>query len=179
MGLGAGALAKSSDITALKTRIKAEMARRKYQDSLASFATNFTDSASAGQPIKMSHFNESVGYINKIKTTGISNALLYSIRAAEQALTNYEDTDVTATVTDCTSSSCRGLCYTACTGGCKSGCTGGCSSSCTGGCRGSCSSCAGGCSSSCGSACSSTCSDICTTAHGSCSNEASSVPGHT
>lgn len=178
MSLQQGSAILSKDIIAFKTRVKAEMARRKYKDSLASYATDFTNPANKNNLAKLSHFNETVGFINLIKATGIQSDAIKNISAADVALANYEDTPVTSASTDCTGSSCRGLCYTTCSGGCKSGCKNGCESSCTGKCKGGCSSCSGGCAGTCGAACSKTCADVCTTAHGSCSNEASSVPGH-
>lgn len=48
MALTAGNPITSADIIALKNRVKAEMARRKYTGSLASYATDFSVSAAVG-----------------------------------------------------------------------------------------------------------------------------------
>jgi len=47
------------------------MSRRKFKDSLASYATNFTNSANRNELARLTHFNETVGFINLIKATGI------------------------------------------------------------------------------------------------------------
>lgn len=173
MALTAGSLIESGDIISLKTRVKAEMARRNATGSLASFATNFTDSASIGDLAKASHYNETVGYIAKIKTvTGLNDAvnagdLIEAIDAAATRLTSNEAYSKTASSTDC-ASSCTGLCYNTCTGTCRgcSSCSGSCTScsGCSGGCT-SCSGCSGGCTSCSGcsgcSGCTNSCASWC------------------
>ena len=157
----------SSDIKDFKTRVKNEMARRKYNDSLAALATNFTDSAEKDEYAKTSHFTQTVGYINLIKATNISSDKIYSVASASTSLNTYASHPINWSSTDCTNSSCRGLCYGACGGGCGTACQGACSDEC----HTNCVSCEIGCSSSCGVSCAPSCSDICTSAHGHCSNE--------
>lgn len=171
MAYTTGSILSSNDIKDLKARVKAEMGRRKYTGSLESWATDFTYPANAGDIIKLEHFNETVGYINKIKDTGLTaerNKLIYEIDAAVTRLASNEDRSLNhmtdSSGTDC-ASSCTGLCQTACSGGCR-GCSGTCSGSCT-----SCSGCSGSCSGSCSgcSGCSGSCSGSCSGCSGSCS----------
>lgn len=151
MGLAQNYKILSSDILALKTRVKAEMNRRNGSTNLATGHNgNFSESASAGELARISQFNETVGYINLIKPTGITgtqNGLLYALQAATLQLTSHEQRNKQANNTDCTTGACKGLCYSTCTGGCRSGCTGGCLGSCD-----------------------AECEDGCTPAHGGCSN---------
>lgn len=75
MAYTAGSNATSSDIKSLKTSVNAEMARRKYSasgPSLASYNDSFSNPAEVRDTIKIEHFNKTVGYINKIKATGLT-----------------------------------------------------------------------------------------------------------
>lgn len=174
----------ASDINALKNRVKNEMARRNGVGSLAGYAGSW--SVSSGTRADAKHYNETVGYIAKIKAvSGLASSvssgnIIYAINAASTRLSSNEGYSKTANSTDC-ASSCTGLCYTQCTGGCR-GCTScsGCSS-CTGTCVGGCTSCTScsGCSgcSGCSDACSgctgcTSCSgcDGCTGCGDSCQN---------
>lgn len=67
MALTKNDLATSVDIKDLKAKIKTEMGKRNYGDGpLGTYATDFSVRANAGDQIDDSHFNETVGYINKI-----------------------------------------------------------------------------------------------------------------
>lgn len=187
MALTQGSKITASDMNALKTRVKAEMARRKYYNSLADYTGDFSAGAAsvaAGNKALKSHFNETVGYINKIKATGISSDKIYAIKAASDALAVYEARAINASVNDC-SAQCTGLCISqcsnTCTGGCSGGCnttcTGGCNTTCTGGCSTGCSgSCTNGCSgcSGCGSGCKNNCADYCGGGGNGCQNSCTS-----
>ena len=167
MALSANHEVTSADITALKNRVKAEMARRKYSSngpSLASYKGDFSVGAGSGDITKAAHYNETVGYISKIKAiSGLAASvaagdIMYAIQAASTRLATDEAKGVHDNSTTC-SSGCTGLCYTTCSGGCRSGCTGGCSSGCSG-----CSNCGG-----CDWGCSNGCIDHCTNPNGNCS----------
>lgn len=139
----------STDINNLKTRVKAEMARRNATNSLAGYAGNFSQSAGVGDLARISHFNETVGYINLIKPTGIASDKIYAIQAASDALTTHANVNKTVNSESCSTATCRGLCYTACTGSCR-GCTS-CSSTCG----------SDGCTRTCASGCWGGCVDVC------------------
>ena len=125
MALTAGNAITASDMNALKSRVNAEMARRKYSDngvSLATWNRAFTVTPVAGSTTAIiSQFNETVGYINKIKSQGISTDFIYAIQAASTNLTNYANRPIYSNKTDC-SSGCTGLCYTTCSSTCKNTC---------------------------------------------------------
>ena len=143
----------SSDITNLKARVNREMARRQYYGSLANYNQNFTNSANIGNSAKLTHFNETVGYINLIKATNISSDKIYDIAAAVTALGTYEARAADATVNDC-SGYCTGLCISQCsTAVCKSGC------------GSSCSNCSNDCSAWCRNSCDLSCSNSCGGSH--------------
>ena len=162
------------------------MARRKFSSSgpaLSSYAGDFSASAAAGNTIKAAHYNETVGYISKIKAvTGLAESvtagnLAYAINAASTRLSTDEAKGVQDNSTTCTSG-CTGLCYTSCSGGCRSTCTASCADDCSGGCKGGCSTgCQGGCKTGCNTTCSGGCNwgctngciDHCTSPHGNCS----------
>ena len=134
-----------------------EMARRQYYGSLASYAGAFTQSAAAGQLARISHFNETIGNINRIRSTGISSDLIYAFAAASNSLSIYENRAPTASVNDC-SGYCTGLCISQCSTGCKNGCSGGCGSGCSSSCTGSCTnSCAQWCGEGCDNYCATSC----------------------
>lgn len=130
MAYTAGNAMTDTDINNLKNRVKKEMARRKYSESLASYATNFSIAATDGGAIKWEHFNETVGYINLISTvmTASRGDVCKAIQAAVDRLTNAEGRPINGPQTgpngrDCTSTyQCRGRCYgnciTACDGAC-------------------------------------------------------------
>lgn len=161
MALTAGNPITSADINDLKTRVKAEMTRRNATNSLASYNGDFSQSAGVGDLARISHFNETVGYINLIKPTGISSDLIYAIQAASDALATHAGVSKTVNSESCSAATCRGLCYTACSGSCR-GCTS-CSSTCgQNGCT-SCSSTCGrdGCTRSCASGCWGGCVNAC------------------
>ena len=152
----------SSDIIALKNRVKAEMARRKYYGSLASLNTNFSNSANSGDQALLTHFNETIGHINYINATGISSDLIYAISAEASQLGVYENRGITSSTNDCTYL-CRGLCVSKCDTTC-SGCGSGCASTCSGNCSGWCEdSCDNYCADSCGGSngCKNTCTSGC------------------
>ena len=151
----------------LKSRIKNEVKRRKYEGSVESYGGteyDFTVTPKKGELISTEHYNK----IN-IPTKAINPSELPSdvkigseiekLDILDAKITLFESkTDFTSSDTGC-ASSCTGFCSTSCTGSCTSGCSG----SCTGSCTGSCSGCQG-----CGGACSYSCSGVCTGCSGLC-----------
>lgn len=164
MGLKAGDLILAADFVAIKARVKAECARRKYNGSVASYAGSsydYTVVPQEGSVFLPEHFNKIIVPLNAIVDTGrtkIYNG--YMVRAIDDVnamLTELEAISETATSSGC-KSSCTGLCQGTCTTGCT-GCTGGCSGSCVSGCSYGCS---GVCGSQCVYSCYDTCEDTCT-----------------
>ena len=184
MPLETGNSILASDFISLKARIKAECARRKYNGSVASYASSqydYTITPSAGDAPRPEHYNKIIIPFNAITgrnlSTKANDDIIPSLEDVSDTLETLEATDVRSSNTGC-NASCTGLCKGTCTGNCSSGCTGtctgGCGSNCSGGCTGSCqSSCAVACSScsnSCGTACSSGCGNNCTSScTGGCS----------
>lgn len=185
MALYAGSIITSSDINTLKNRVKAEMARRQYgSGSLAAYSgdfavTNQTDTSNPGKKILIEHFNQTVGYIDKISPTGITgvkNGKINSIATANTLLRIYEQIDRYAADSGC-DGLCTGLCEGTCTDSCMDSCTSTCGSN---GCT-SCTSCTStcgsngctGCTNTCGqngcTSCTSTCgSNGCTSCTSTC-----------
>ena len=67
------------------------MARRKFAtpNALSGYSGDFTagvTSINVGQPILISHFNETVGHINRINPTGVSSEKTYALQAASSIL---------------------------------------------------------------------------------------------
>lgn len=164
----AGESLDDAAIKDLKTRVNAEMKRRKYNNSLASYNASFTTAANTGSYVYYSHFYETVRNINLIKATGVTaatGAYVDSIQAAVTRFTNTnEGRSITTSSSDCTTG-CRGLCTTGCGSTCKgcdgcdgcTGCSGGCTNACTG-CTNACSGCKGSCT---GQVCSGACTGRC------------------
>ena len=155
MALYEGNVILASDFIAIKARVKAECARRKYNGSVASYADSsydYTVEPSDGNVPLPEHFNKIIVPLNAITDTGRSQTqngyLVRSMSGINSALTALEAIAETAASSGC-SASCTGLCQ----GTCATGCTG-----CTGGCSGSCGS---GCSTGCSGGCKTTCRDLC------------------
>lgn len=168
----------AADFTALKERVKAECARRKYTGSVASYAGTAYDysyPAAAGTIVRYEHYTKIAEPLTaidgKVRTprTRINQA---DITEMDTALTALEKISLRATNTGC-AASCTGLCSTACSGSCSGTCRGSCGDDCgydcTGGCDGSCgTSCATDCTTTCtgrcygcGNVCGTECADSC------------------
>lgn len=139
MALTAGNTITSADIIALKNRVKAETNRRVHVNGFAAgYRGDFSQSAAAGQLARISHYNETVGYINLIQATGVSSDLIRALQNASNVLANCAAVSATQASESCVTATCRGLCYTGCATGCTgcqgcSGCGGACSNGCAGG----------------------------------------------
>lgn len=182
MALNSGDVFSATDFINLKARVKAECARRKYNGSVASYATatyDYTVVPSANTVPLPEHFNKIITPMNAMVNTGrstvSSESLVAQLASISSALSTLEAKDVTASNSGC-KSSCTGLCQGTCTGTCTSGCSSGCKGSCKGSCSGSCASqcidtckdvCASDCTATCGLGCSFGCVDTCS---GTCSD---------
>lgn len=182
MALNSGDVFSATDFINLKARVKAECARRKYNGSVASYATatyDYTVVPSAGTVPLPEHFNKIITPMNAMVNTGLSTvssgSLVVQLASISSALSTLEAKDVTASNAGC-KSSCTGLCQGTCTGTCISGCSSGCKGSCKGSCSGSCANqcidtckdvCASDCTATCGLGCSVGCVDTCS---GTCSD---------
>ena len=185
MALNAKNLILASDFVSLKARVKAEMQRRSYYGSLASYAGtayDYTEVPADDKIIKTEHINKLVTPMNAINTSGYSTKsagdVIPELETLNIKLTAYEKTAIYGSVNDC-ASNCSGLCRTQCSNTCSGGCSGGCSgcggacstscsSSCSGSCSGNCNGCGDGCTTSCRSdsctaACYGNCAFVCST----------------
>ena len=175
MSLSIGEQALAVDIIALKTRVKAEMQRRKYNGSLEQYATtewDFTNTPSSGTQLFVEQGQKIITPLNAINNTGLTSPnvgdQIKAMQLLSDKLTEWENNSVTSNINDC-NSACSGLCmttcYNVCTASCGNNCSGTCSGSCAGdcafGCLYYCGGC-GGCGSSC-SGCSGSCTGNCTT----------------
>lgn len=173
MALSEGNVILASDFIAIKARVKAECARRKYNGSVASYAGSSYDYTVTPQDGKVplpEHFNKIIVPMNAMVNTGRSQTqngyLVRAMNDIDTSLTKLEGIAATASNGGC-KSSCTGLCQGTCTTGCGGTCSGTCSGtsscSCGNNCSGVCSSnCAGTCKNSCGTQCSGSCTDDCT-----------------
>lgn len=166
----------AEDYINLKSRVKAECARRKYNGSVEEYSTSEYDYTvipeEDGIPLP-EHLNKIIIPLNAIKQTGISQTQEGSptrdISNAVTILDELEAIEQDASNSGC-SASCTGLCQGTCTGTCTNGCKTGCRGSCRGTCSGSCGYecsndctdvCADSCQDSCGFDCGSQCVDGC------------------
>ena len=160
----------AEEFNALKTRAKAEMKRRCYNGSLASYATSTAADASAGSGMGADQGHDLMDGIltamdvGSLSIAGIASGAVittdFSNKKVGAALTALESVSATSSASGC-KSSCSGLCQGNCSTGCSgcdgcSGCGGACSYSCSGDCEGSCS---GGCSGSCSGSCTGGCTN--------------------
>ena len=178
----------ASDFVSLKARVKAEMKRRQYTGSLATYAGTAYDysvTPTSGGVISAEHINKLVTPVNAITASGYTtkNAgdIVQELSSFDTKLKAHESQALYG-ATDCTSS-CSGLCSTACSGTCSgcSGCSGcgGCDNTCSGSCSGGCEGCGSGCNAGCAPSCAggcwndgctSSCTATCRTCAGVCGN---------
>lgn len=157
----------AADFTALKARIKAECARRKYTGSVAEYSGedyDYTDNeVASGKMVRKEHYTKITIPMTAIDGVTRSDPSLIKQKGLtdlDTALTALEAKKMNATSranTGC-NSSCTGLCYNACGSSCGSNCTGGCGVDCEGACSNTC---LGTCQNSCGDACEQACSSSC------------------
>lgn len=156
----------SANYIALKTRIKNEVLRRKYNGTVASYggtSYDYIDIPNINKLLIIEYFNKlndplKAINLNDFGASALTGDLLRDISILDAKTTILETKPMVGADTGC-SSSCTGLCANACTSctscsGCTNKCTGcygcsSCTSSCGSGCAGSCGSC-GGCGSICG-----------------------------
>lgn len=170
MSLESKNIVLASDFTALKARIKAEMARRIYRNPLKDYAGaawDYSTAPAAGVPIATEHVNKLITPVNKISPTGYTEAnsgdVINELHTLETEFAKHEGKAYYNTV-DC-DGGCNGLCRGYCDGTC-SGCTGcsgcgGCDNTCSGTCSGSCSGGCEGCGSGCNAGCAPSCAGGC------------------
>ena len=169
MAYEAGVKISASHFTALKTRVKNEMNRRKGTGSLTAYAGtsyDYTTTPAAGGKILEEHIDKLVVPLSKVNFTAIGDQAagnpIKAMAVIDTTLTTYEADKAQTNATHHCSASCSGMCTTGCYSQCT-GCTG-CSGTCSGGCGG-CTSCSGcrGCSGGCGgcTSCSGTCRAAC------------------
>lgn len=182
----------STDVTNLKTKVKAEMNRRRYNGSVASYGGSAYDFSTAPAnlgPVKGEHLSKNLTPMRAVNGAGLPSypgTLTESDQAVMEAKVNaWATRSITdRSATDC-ASGCTGTCYSSCQTGCYTGCSGcsGCSAACktdcTGTCKTGCSGCGSGCAdtctggcktgcSGCGSGCADTCSGGCKTGCSGC-----------
>lgn len=156
------------DFVLLKERVKGECSRRKYNGSVASYASSsydYTVTPTTGKVPLPEHFNKIIVPMNAIINTGRtqtkSGFLVRQIYELGEAMTTLESIEFTAASSGCKASCtglCQGTCTTGCTG-CSSTCSGSCSTGCGQGCGGNCS---GSCYQVCFTNCDTYCTDACT-----------------
>lgn len=191
-----------NDFITLKTAVKAEMQRRKYQDSLATYggtAYDYTHTPTAGEPMYEEHYKKNVVPLaaanseqvpgsdmpRPVSKTDIDTMTAFvTILSARTNLYNKSATDCNGNCAGACYSTCSTSCDTTCSGGCKGGCTS-CSGSCSTGCYG-CSGCSDSCSYNCSGSCSFGCSYTCQgcrsctgTCEGTCQTACSIACGYT
>ena len=142
-------IVKSDFIKDLKTKIKAEMQRRKGYGDISAYggtAYDFAESADADKPILAEHGEKTINIMYAIKDVGVAQAgsgkLLPENAPTLTALIGQMSTESM----EGTTSSCRGACAGLCAGSCIGGCNG-CSGGCNTGCQGFSASCGSGCAS--------------------------------
>ena len=166
----------AEEFNALKTRAKAEMKRRCYNGSLASYGTSTASDAAQGAAMQAAQGHDLMdGILAAVDVSGVTAADIASGKAIPSGFTNarvggalsaLESVSATSSASGC-KSGCTGLCQGNCSTGCSgcdgcSGCGGACSYSCSGGCSGSCSgSCSAACASNCTGDCAVTSSESC------------------
>lgn len=181
---------KASDFVALKNRVKAEMARRCRNGSVAAYATDYTNKPAANGEILPVHVNEIITPMSQVNDPGMSAVAsgdaVVAIDVLDAKLTTWEAATMVKNGTNNCKSSCTGMCVSGCWNSCTSctgcsGCGSGCATTCTSctGCSGCGSGCATGCSGcgSCGGACSSSCSGCSGSCTGTCSGGCSGCSG--
>ena len=203
MALSEGNVILATDFIAIKARVKAECARRKYNGSVESYAGSsydYTVTPTEGDVPLPEHFNKIIVPMNAIVNIGRTQTqngyLVRAMSDIDAALTTLEGISETASNGGCKASCtglCQGTCTTGCTGcsntckdGCKGSCVGGCGYECSNDCTDECASecrsecgggCGGGCTDSCTSSCIGTCSGGCGTGcKGNCSGSVLSNP---
>lgn len=151
----------TTDAINLKAKVKAEMKRRKYSGSVASYggtAYDFTTTPTNNSAVKGEHLKKNLEPMQAVNGSGLPTYPGKLTRAGQEAMEAKIDAWETRSAsdrsgTDC-ASGCTGMCYTGCESGCY-GCGSGCADDCDG-CDG-CSGCGSGCADSCSGDCDAGC----------------------
>ena len=168
MSLSAKEQCLAQEMIDLKSRVKAEMQRRKGNGSLVAYAGtdyDYTVDPAAGVQMLTEHVNKIVVPMNAITASGMTEQAVgdqaMAMDGIDAKLTVYVAEPAQKNGTSSCSGACSGLCvsscYSSCGGSCSVGCgsCGDCSGGCTGDCKETCSNQCGsdGCSGNCGSNC--------------------------
>ena len=192
MSLSAKEQCLAQEMIDLKSRVKAEMQRRKGNGSLVAYAGtdyDYTVDPAAGGQMLTEHVNKIVVPMNAITASGMTEQAVgdqaMAMDVIDAKLTVYVAEPAQQNGTSSCSGACSGLCvsncYSSCGGSCSVGCgecdttcSGYCRDSCNGGCSGGCEGCGGTCARTCSvncfDACTNTCKDKC---GGRCANTCS------
>ncbi len=169
----------ASQLVSLKAAVKAEMQRRRYTGSVASYggtSYDFTMTPAAGQPVLTEHGSKIIQPLLAVKAiSGLAAAVqgqpiptAFDYSGLHTIVTNLAAEAIYGSNSSC-DASCTGLCEggcantcVSCTGSCYGTCVVACGSSCTGGCSNTCSAlCASNCETSCSGGCQGSCLDAC------------------
>ena len=121
MGMASGDAISAADFIAIKARVKAECARRKYNGSVAAYAGaayDYTVSPSVNGVPLTEHFNKIITPLNQIINTGrttvaVNDPVRYMSQISS-SLATLEAIAATAASSGC-KASCTGLCQGTCT----------------------------------------------------------------
>lgn len=183
-----GQLIKPEEVQKIKQKIKAELERRKVNDSnLTNYANAInvnvpvikkTEEYTLIQPKEVEDLFLGTKAIIEDETIQVpkQTEIIENLTSLLEKINNQLNRPFTEP-SDC-GLNCAGLCQTSCITECSKGCGGNCTGGCTGSCKGGCSSCSGcsggcsGCTSSCGG-----CTDSCSGGCSGCGNCGSSCRG--
>lgn len=167
----------------LKSRVKAEMIRRKHEGSVEHYGSekyDYDEIPTELKVIKSEHGSKIVDPIRAINPSGMPSeinegSIVENLEIVDTQLTILEAIDLTSTTNTGCAASCTGLCSTSCSGTCTDACTGctsctGCSGTCENECTSCTGTCSGGCSTSCSGGCKNSCYDDCTSCTDACTD---------
>jgi hypothetical protein len=142
-------IVKADLINDLKTKIKAEMQRRKGYGDISAYggtAYDFTNAASVDKPVLAEHGEKTINLMYAVKDVGVTQAASGKLLPENAPTLTTLIGKMSTESMEGSTSSCRGACTGLCAGSCIGGCNG-CSGKCDSGCQ--------GCTASCGSSCAS------------------------
>lgn len=142
-------IVKSDFIKDLKTKIKAEMQRRKGYGDISTYggtAYDFTNAASVDKPVLAEHGEKTINIMYAVKDIDVTQAASGKLLPENAPTLTTLIGKMSTESMEGSTSSCRGACAGLCAGSCIGGCNG-----CSGGCNAGCQ----GCTASCGSSCAS------------------------
>jgi hypothetical protein len=142
-------IVKADLINDLKTKIKAEMQRRKGYGDISAYggtAYDFTNAASVDKPVLAEHGEKTINIMYAVKDIDVTQAASGKLLPENAPTLTTLIGKMSTESMEGSTSSCRGACAGLCAGSCIGGCNG-----CSGGCNAGCQ----GCTASCGSSCAS------------------------